>query len=246
VTIRHGVLLAAGRGTRMGELTAKLPKAMLEVAGSTMLSRVIDRLRSIADEVHVTVGHQGSALAAHAIECGAASVTATTGHGNAWWLYNSLLGRIDEPVLVSTCDVLAELDFDGLIADHRRLGEPPCLLVAVEPVAGVEGDFIFAEGDWVVRLTRAEPAPTYCSGLQIVNPARIRALTEPADDFAGVWSQLAARRALAVSRVRPASWTALDTRAHIAAISRAGAQAPAQLAAGRLQAAGAERPGDTS
>jgi dTDP-glucose pyrophosphorylase len=43
--IDRAVLLAAGRGTRMREMTAELPKPMLEVRGKTVLQHILDGLR---------------------------------------------------------------------------------------------------------------------------------------------------------------------------------------------------------
>src|SRR4051794_16743717 len=43
--ISKGVLLAAGRGTRMRDLTAALPKPMLEVRGKPVLQHIIEGLR---------------------------------------------------------------------------------------------------------------------------------------------------------------------------------------------------------
>ena len=40
--IRSAVILAAGRGTRMGGLTAELPKPMLPVHGRPILEHVLD------------------------------------------------------------------------------------------------------------------------------------------------------------------------------------------------------------
>lgn len=45
--IRKAVILAAGRGTRMGAYTADTPKAMLPVRGKPMLEHVLDGLASI-------------------------------------------------------------------------------------------------------------------------------------------------------------------------------------------------------
>jgi NDP-sugar pyrophosphorylase family protein len=42
------VILAAGRGTRMGELTTDLPKPMLEVDGKPVLERIVEGLRDEA------------------------------------------------------------------------------------------------------------------------------------------------------------------------------------------------------
>lgn len=45
--IRHAVVLAAGRGTRMGEITRQTPKPMLPIAGRPMLEHILDRLASV-------------------------------------------------------------------------------------------------------------------------------------------------------------------------------------------------------
>src|SRR4030095_14686168 len=44
--INKAVLLAAGRGTRMRELTNELPKPMIEVRGKPILQHIVDGLRS--------------------------------------------------------------------------------------------------------------------------------------------------------------------------------------------------------
>src|SRR3982751_3232526 len=43
--IDRAVLLAAGRGTRMRELTADLPKPMIEVRGKPVLQHIVEGLR---------------------------------------------------------------------------------------------------------------------------------------------------------------------------------------------------------
>src|SRR5207237_3247292 len=43
--IDKAVLLAAGRGTRMRELTAELPKLMMEVRGKPVLQHIVEGLR---------------------------------------------------------------------------------------------------------------------------------------------------------------------------------------------------------
>ena len=51
------VILAAGRGTRMGKLTEKTPKPMLAVDGKTLLEHKFDALPDDVDEIIVVVGY---------------------------------------------------------------------------------------------------------------------------------------------------------------------------------------------
>lgn len=56
------VILAAGRGKRMGKLTARTPKPLLKVQGKTFLERLIGALPSQVDEVIVVIGYQGEQI----------------------------------------------------------------------------------------------------------------------------------------------------------------------------------------
>jgi len=61
----QAVILAAGRGTRMGALTDSTPKPMLQVAGKTLLEHKLDALPSDVDEVIMVVGHMGGVIQSH-------------------------------------------------------------------------------------------------------------------------------------------------------------------------------------
>jgi dTDP-glucose pyrophosphorylase len=61
--IEKAVLLAAGRGTRMRELTAELPKPMIEVRGKPVLQHIIEGLRDAgASEFLVIVGYRADVV----------------------------------------------------------------------------------------------------------------------------------------------------------------------------------------
>ena len=51
------VILAAGKGTRMGDLSLETPKPMLKVLGKTLLEHKLDSLPDAIDEVVITVGY---------------------------------------------------------------------------------------------------------------------------------------------------------------------------------------------
>ncbi len=58
----QAVILAAGRGTRMGSLTDNVPKPLLEVAGKTLLENELDILPESVDEVIIVVGYLGDKI----------------------------------------------------------------------------------------------------------------------------------------------------------------------------------------
>ncbi len=60
----QAVFLAAGRGTRMGEMTEKTPKPLLEVAGKTLLEHKFDALPDQVDEIILVIGYLGEMMRA--------------------------------------------------------------------------------------------------------------------------------------------------------------------------------------
>jgi dTDP-glucose pyrophosphorylase len=61
--IDKAVVLAAGRGTRMREMTAELPKPMLEVRGKPVLQHIIEGLREAGvSDILIVVGYHAEAV----------------------------------------------------------------------------------------------------------------------------------------------------------------------------------------
>lgn len=209
--IKHALIMAAGRGMRMAPLTDAMPKPMAPYNGSTLIASGIDKIRAHIPFIHITVGYKGAMLAKHVIEAGVSSVFNTEGKSNSWWIYNTLMQSLNEPVYVLTCDNVVELDFALLEENYLDIGSPPDMVVPVKVVEGLDGDFIEAHDYTVTRLGRDFASDIYCSGVQIINPSRVKDITKEGESFYELWKQLIEQQLLTVSSVYPKAWMAVDT-----------------------------------
>ena len=107
--------MAAGRGIRMKPITNTIPKAMAPIKGSTLIANGLAKLSKYFNNVHITVGYKGALLASHVIDLKVHTIFNTNQKGNSWWLYNTLMKKIDEPVFVLTCDNIFQISFQKLI-----------------------------------------------------------------------------------------------------------------------------------
>lgn len=212
--------MAAGRGQRMMPLTNDIPKAMAIYDGSTLISQGIDNIKKIIENVHISVGYKGAILAQHVIEHNVSSVFNTEGKGNCWWVYNTLLKYLNEPIVVLTCDNVIDLDFELLSKDYFSLGQPACMLVPVKPILGLEGDYIFQTNNRVTELSRSKQSDIYCSGIQVLNPSKVNSLTESTEDFYNLWSQLIKKDNLLCSNIYPKKWFTVDTMQQLTQLNK--------------------------
>lgn len=195
----------------MFPLTQVIPKPMAPLWGSTLIAHGIEKLLPHIPNLHITVGYKGAELAKHVIELGVHSVFNTEGRGNSWWVFNTLMSKLNEPVLVLTSDNVTDLNIDLILEEYERLGGPACMVVPVQPIDGLVGDFIHQEGNLVAKLDRNDPAPTYCSGIQVINPAKVNGLINAVEDFGDLWSQLIDQKQLFSSSILPDKWFTVDT-----------------------------------
>lgn len=224
MSFRHALIMAAGRGSRMIPLTDAIPKPMAPYRGSTLIADGISKIVRKIPSIHITIGYKKAMLASHVIEHGVASVLNTEGQSNSWWIYNSLMRYVDEPVVILTADNVTEIDFDELYVEYISLGMPPCMLVPVSPVVGLDGDYIHHQEQVVREVNRQKPSAIYCSGIQVLNPSWVAKAVPEGRDFYAVWNGLIATGDLKVSRRLPSKWFTIDTIEQlIAANSREGA-----------------------
>jgi len=126
------MILAAGLGTRLKPLTDDRPKALVTVAGRTMLEIVLCRLRKFGvTEVIVNAHHCAEMivdyLKAHdrfgmRIEVSREDGLLDTGGGlkNAAWFFLDSSGDRDEPFIVHNVDVLSTIDLGRMMEFHSE------------------------------------------------------------------------------------------------------------------------------
>jgi len=124
------MILAAGLGTRLRPLTDDRPKALVTVAGHTMLEIVVSRLRAFGvREVIVNVHHHADMivdyLKANAnfgmrIEISREVELLDTGGGlkHAAWFFLESGTNLDEPFILHNVDILSTIDIGSMIRFH--------------------------------------------------------------------------------------------------------------------------------
>src|SRR5208282_810592 len=126
------MIFAAGLGTRLRPLTNDRPKALVTVAGRTLLEITLSRLRSFGvREVIVNAHHFADQIVDYLqanhnygmrIEISREEVLLDTGGGlkKAAWFFLEAGASSDAPFLVHNVDVLSNIDLAGMMRFHAE------------------------------------------------------------------------------------------------------------------------------
>jgi N-acetyl-alpha-D-muramate 1-phosphate uridylyltransferase len=131
------MILAAGLGTRLGDITQDTPKALVDVAGATPLDRIARRLVDAgADRLIINVHHHADRIMEHVRSRGGYGVDVLfsperdapleTGGG---LLHAAPLFRLTAPFFLHNVDVLTTADLPALYAAHVASGALATLAV---------------------------------------------------------------------------------------------------------------------
>jgi NDP-sugar pyrophosphorylase family protein len=160
----RAVVLAAGRGTRMGEITSDLPKPMLRVHGRPLLEHVLDRLAEAGvREFLVIVGYRRELIEEYfhrwRLPVHFREQKVVNGTGSA-----ALLARdfaVHAPFLLTFGDILCEPD--AYVQCGRVLDDHPDT-VAVLGVKAVDdpwrGAAVYIENERITRVVEKPPRGT--------------------------------------------------------------------------------------
>ncbi len=121
------MILAAGLGTRLRPLTDNRPKALVEIAGRTLLEITLSRLRAFGiREVMINVHHFADKIIEYLqtneyfgmrIEVSREEVLLDTGGGlkKAAWFFLEDSNRPEEPFILHNVDVISTIDFRRMV-----------------------------------------------------------------------------------------------------------------------------------
>ena len=207
----NAIILSGGEGTRMKPLTNYIPKALVEVNGKPLINGIIFLLEKYnINEIYLTYNYLSEILFKN-LKHKVKGFINTTNNDNSYFLFNSFVKLINEPIIVIPCDLIVEINFDKLYQDYMELGQPAIMLIPTNPKNGIDGDYIFFDGDNIIKsLDRKIISKVYCSGIQIINPYKVNLLCEKKNNFYDVWKQLIGTNNIKVSNVQPNKWDAFD------------------------------------
>ena len=155
MSVRHAVLLAGGKGTRLRPYTTTIPKPLVPIGDECAIIEIV--LRQLARDdfrrVTIAIGHLGELIRAY------------VGTGEQWGLevdyatedkplstmgpVVQLLDRLPENFLVMNGDILTDLSFSGLFEAHLAGGAPLTVATCHRQV-NVDFGVLTVEGDRIV------------------------------------------------------------------------------------------------
>ena len=179
--INQAVILAAGRGTRMRELTAEVPKPMIEVRGKPVLQHIIEGLRDAGiRELLVIVGYHADTVqnffgdgSRHDVSIQYATQTVQDGTGRVVQLAKKFVGK--SPFILSYGDILVDPVNYKRVAD---LPENTAAIITVtrgEDVTKGGAVFVNDQMELVDLRKKSQPgevkSPWYNAGLYAFRPS---------------------------------------------------------------------------
>jgi NDP-sugar pyrophosphorylase family protein len=161
--VKKALILAAGRGKRMGKLTGKLPKPMLPVSGKPLLEHILDRLREAGFEsVLIVTGYLAEKIESHfakyPMRVEFVRQAVTNGTARAALLGREFAGQ--DPFLLTYGDILAEPeDYRGLV---QLMSQPDVeAVIAVKHVPDpYQGAAVYERDGQVTRIVEKPPPGT--------------------------------------------------------------------------------------
>jgi dTDP-glucose pyrophosphorylase len=179
--IETAVLLAAGRGTRMRDLTADLPKPMIEVRGKPVLQHIVEGLRGAGvREFLIIVGYRADAVRDHCGEWARFNIDIQY----ATQIVQDGTGRVVNLARQFTESLPLVLSYGDILVDPRNYKSIVDLEDGIEAIISVKRNedvsqggavFVNKEMDLVDLREKPKPgektSPWYNAGLYAFRPS---------------------------------------------------------------------------
>lgn len=212
------IYLAAGRGSRLADLTADRPKALIEAGGRTLADRAFEYLRAAGFERIVAVtGHTAEKLEHHGVE---------TLFNDRWENENNVVSLWKAREIVATGCVIVNCDllFEPELARRLAAAEGTALLVDDELAVDEESMKVTLREDGLLdRLHKSLPLDVSVGeyiGLTRVDPSDGPLLSEILDEFVAAGNvhvyyedaleELGRRSGVGIERVGGLKWVEID------------------------------------
>lgn len=202
------MILAAGYGSRLGNISQRIPKCLVSVGGKTMLEIVIDRLRKVGvTEVVINLHHLATVVEdfitskdSFGIRIHLSHETSLLGTGGGIKKARQLLEG-SEPFFVHNADVYSEIDLGAMYQFHKeskalatlavmeRDTARPLLFTGSGLLCGHENQ---KAGTSVVFGSDPSPIPRAFTGIQIISPPFFQYLEPHEGEFSTITAFLAA------------------------------------------------------
>jgi NDP-sugar pyrophosphorylase family protein len=215
------MILAAGLGTRLRPLTDGRPKALVEIAGHTLLEIALLRLRRFGiRDVIVNVHHYSEMMVEYLsancnfgmhVEISREDVLLDTG-GGLKRAAPFFLGQLDEPFILHNVDVLSTIDLERMVRHHADRGALATIAVQDRETSR----YLLFDGDGLLCGRRAgrdgnpelvRPAAEFhalaFSGVHVISPRIFRVMKEE-----GVFSIISSYLRLAAENEQIAAFRA--------------------------------------
>ena len=181
MTIDKAVVLAAGRGTRMRELTADLPKPMIEVRGKPVLQHMIEGLRDAGiRDCLVVVGYRADVVrkffgdgSGYKVAIQYTTQTVQDGTGRVVELAHDFV--TDRPFVLAYGDILVDPANYKRLVDVSDGVEATVTVTRGEDISKGGAVFLNNEMDLVDLREKSKPgeptSPWYNAGLYAFRPS---------------------------------------------------------------------------
>ena len=210
----EALLLAGGKGERLGDAAGGKPKSLVRIAGSPLAAYQVSRLaRAGVDRVLVACakGQESlfeSGLAGFGPEIVAVAEPEPLGRGGGL-RFASAHRETTGPVLAMNGDELLDVDFEALLAHHLSHG--PAATVVVAQVRSPFGVVEIGGDGFVTGFREAPRLPQWVNaGVYVLDDEAIAKLPERGDHETSTFPELAERGRLLAYR-HEGAWLTVNT-----------------------------------